>query len=128
METDLIWTGEEAFTWAGSTWDGMGGEVTLFDPVANTWVSITEMNAPDLNGRNLHSSIWTESQMIIWGGDGTGAAYTSSTNTWNPLEVAGAPSKRTDHTAIWTGEKMIIWGGNNLTNGSFENTGGRFTP
>lgn len=132
METDLIWTGEKAFIWAGSTWGGMGGGGSLFDPVANTWASITETNAPDPNGRNLHSTIWTGTEAIVWGGNlsglkNTGGRYNPSTNKWVQTTTYGAPAARARQTAVWTGSQMIIWGGG-LSSGADTNTGYIYEP
>ena len=84
--------------------------------------------------RSGHTAVWTSSEMIIWGEQGSddnplddGAAYNPSTYTWELLPTLGAPSVRTGHSAVWTGTEMIIWGGRN--NSVFDlNTGGRYNP
>ena len=65
-----------------------------------------------------HSSIWTGSEMIVWGGKaggskflGTGGRYSQSGNTWTSLSPLGAPDPRMGHSAVWTGSEMVIWGG-----------------
>ena len=76
------------------------------------------------------TSIWTGSEMIVWGGwfatqIDTGARYQPATNSWTAVTTTGAPAARSDHTAVWTGSEMIVWGG---YNGSYLNTGGRYNP
>ena len=95
----------------------------------------TFVGAPD--PRQSHTTVWTGSQMIIWGGYNssgchgsactlTGGRYNPSTNSWAPTSTTGAPEAREDQTAIWTGTEMIVWGGDYFTLRS--NTGGRYTP
>ena len=54
-------------------------------------------------GRIYHSTVWTGSEMIVWGGGGpnnTGDRYNPVTNTWTPGSSAGAPAARYYHTAV----------------------------
>ena len=66
---------------------------------------------------NVHTAVWTGSEMIVWGGyDGgnvlnTGGRYNPSTDSWTATSTTNAPAARTDHTAVWTGSEMIVWGG-----------------
>src|SRR5882724_1761757 len=80
--------------------------------------------------RQLHTAVWTGSEMIVWGGfNGAGLSdggrYNPVANTWIAVPVAGAPVARYNHTAVWTGTEMIVWGGNN---GATLNDGGRYNP
>ncbi len=82
------------------------------------------------SARALHSTVWTGSEMIVWGGSGlnTGGRYDPITDNWQPTSTgANAPSGRTQHAAIWdaTNNQMIIWGG---FDGTKLNTGGRYDP
>ena len=95
----------------------------------NTWAR-TSLNSPF--GRELHTAVWTGSEMVVWGGQdgvfifGTGGRYNPSTDAWTTTSTTNAPSPRAYHTAVWTGTQMIIWGGYNGS-GSV-NTGGRYNP
>ena len=97
--------------------------------IDDTWTAIR--GAPD--GRYYHTAVWTGSEMIIWGGNGSGAVlgtggkYVPATDSWTPANNANAPSARTAHTAVWTGTEMIVWGGYD-NNGENVNTGGRYHP
>src|SRR5437773_9119096 len=92
-------------------------------------------NAPA--GRSYHTAVWTGSEMIVWGGDGsasfnslnTGGRYNPGTDSWTATSTINAPAGRRYHTAVWTGSEMIVWGGF-FYDGSYHylNTGGRYNP
>jgi len=112
-----VWSGSEMLVWGGnSSFNGIISNVGgRYNPAAKTWTPMSTVNAP--SPRMNHTSIWTGTEMIVWGGfDGaylnTGARYNPATNTWNTISTSGAPTGRRYHTAVWTGTHMIIWGGN----------------
>lgn len=84
----------------------------------DTWKP-TSYDGP--SNRNLNTTVWTGSEMIVWGGhtcpscsDGTssGGRYDPLTNTWKPTgSGSDLPSARQGHSAVWTGTEMCIWGG-----------------
>jgi N-acetylneuraminic acid mutarotase len=90
----------------------------------NTWSPVADVPA----FRSLHSTVWTGSEMIVWGGRqydeslGTGDRYNPATDSWSKVSATNAPAARDGHTAVWTGTEMIVWGGNLL------NSGGRYDP
>src|SRR4029077_1104019 len=95
----------------------------------NTW---TATSASPL-AREYHTAVWTGSEMIVWGGLGsgpsnfnTGGRYNPSTDSWTATGTTNAPSARQNHTAVWTGSEMIVWGGQDSTGNA--NTGGRYNP
>lgn len=69
-----------------------------------------------LEGRSTMASVWTGTEVLIWGGDGTngpfddGAGYDTRTDTWRVLPD-GPLSARNAPAAVWTGTEMILWGG-----------------
>jgi N-acetylneuraminic acid mutarotase len=97
--------------------------------IDDSWVVTS--GAPD--ARAYHTSVWTGSGMIVWGGAGfgtyfsTGAKYDPNTDSWTATSTTNAPGARAYHTAVWTGSEMIVWGGYNSSQG-FLNTGGRYDP
>src|SRR5262249_34786851 len=98
--------------------------------IDDTWTGQSPTKWPP--GRCLHTTVWTGSEMIIWGGGGptpvnTGGRYTPSTDSWMATSTTNAPSARDLHTAVWTGSEMIVWGGFDGINGRL-NTGGRYNP
>src|SRR2546423_1712113 len=93
--------------------------VTSLECADDTWSPTSTANVPA--GRGDHTTVWTGSEMIVWGGGDvvgtspeqfdTGGKYNPGTNSWSATTTANAPSHRTNHTAVWTGSEMIIWGG-----------------
>ena len=92
----------------------------------DAWAATSTVNAP--TARDLHTAVWTGSEMIVWGGTNfgnylnTGGRYNPSTDSWTPTSTTNAPSARVRHTAVWTGSEMIVWGG------SGDSTGGKYNP
>ena len=82
------------------TWD-----TSLFDP------------RPDaLSG---HVSIWTGTEMIVWGGrEAGGYRYDPLIDVWRPISKANAPERG---TAVWAGYAMLVWDGQ-------AGTGARYYP
>jgi N-acetylneuraminic acid mutarotase len=115
-----IWTGEEFLVWGGVTRQ-LPGRSYLSDggryaPATNTWRSLATAEEP--SARFNHSAIWTGSEMIIWGGQGTpdaertGGAYDPRTDRWTrKLSSPSSISSFERHTAVWTGREMIVWRG-----------------
>lgn len=93
----------------------------LWRPIVARW-----LDPGPLEPRGGHSVIWTDEEMIVWGGrtdENTssmyddGAAYDPATQTWRriaPTEL----SPRYDHIAVWTGTEMLIVGGGDGTSGA----------
>lgn len=81
------------------------------------------------------STVWTGSQMIIWGGEDSeggfhadGLAYDPSVDTWSAVPAGmNAPSPRAHHAVVWTGSEMIVWGGEQGLDPGL-NSGGRYNP
>ncbi len=99
--------------------------------VNDTWTETSLVGAP--SHRAGHSAVWTGTEMIVWGGGGsgpfynTGGRYDPTSDAWVPTSTNGAPDARAVHVAVWTGTEMIVWGG--LANGStYLATGGRYNP
>lgn len=127
-----VWSGTEMIVWGGTNSNGSNFYNTgaKYNPATDTWTTITTTNAP--TGRYNHSAIWTGTEMIVWGGFGsgnylfTGARYNPTTDTWTSISSPTNPIvARSKHTAIWTGTQMIIWGGTD--GGSGLESGGRYT-
>ena len=128
-----IWTGSKMIVWGGFGFStnnpvNTGG---IYDPLTDTWTATSTVNAP--SARQVHSAIWTGTEMIIWGGqttqsnyDNSGSKYNPATDTWTPVSLKKVPVPRQRHTAVWTGREMIVWGG--FTNSGVTSTGGRYNP
>jgi len=138
-EHTAVWTGTEMIIWGGRS-NVSGNPVPLntgsrYNPATNSWTPVTTTNAP--SARFNHSAVWTGTEMIVWGGDGstsldervllgTGARYNPATNAWTTMATANAPGERSSHSAVWTGSTMIVWAGSEASGGT--NTGSRYYP
>lgn len=84
-------------------------------------------------GRVAHSAVWTQREMIVWGGFSArgslrdGAAYDPQRNEWRVLSKAPL-APREGHVAAWTGTRMIVWGGTSTFEGSFYADGASYDP
>jgi N-acetylneuraminic acid mutarotase len=128
-----VWTGSAMIVWGGSHLSYQNYQPGLntggrYNPTTNSWTATSATHAP--GGRDLHTAVWTGSEMIVWGGFSsvevnTGGRYAPGTNSWTPIGTANAPVVRWLHSAIWTGSEMIVWGG------QWDHavqTGGRYNP
>ena len=99
--------------------------------IDDTWTATSTTNAP--SARDLHTAVWTGTEMIVWGGvidpinyTNTGGKYNPTTDSWTATNTTNAPTGRYAHTAVWTGSEMIVWGGYHGINSL--NTGGKYNP
>jgi N-acetylneuraminic acid mutarotase len=95
--------------WGGA--DNTGGR---YNPSTDSWTDTSTINAPEARGG--YTTVWTGSEMIVWGGSNddyfnTGGRYNPNTDSWLATSLSNAPSARRLHTAVWTGSEMIVWGG-----------------
>jgi hypothetical protein len=113
-----VWTGAEMIVWGGYVPLSPGGAEPLsdgaaFDPTTGTWRIIA---AAPIEGRGDPASVWTGTEMLVWGGNAStatvadGAAYNPATDTWRTLAPAPIPDVARPATA-WTGDEMLIVSG-----------------
>lgn len=95
------------------------------------WVNGSSTNAP--SARSSHSTVWTGTEMLVWGGLGSsglpvnsGASYSAGTDVWTPMTTVGAPAARSAYSTVWSGTEMLVWGG--LGASGNLGTGGRYSP
>lgn len=87
--------------------------------------------AAPLSGRSTIASVWTGTEMLLWGGEGPngptddGAAYSPAADSWRMLP-AGPLSARNAPAAVWTGKEMLLWGGH--VSGDARVDGAAFDP
>ncbi|EDY83269.1 kelch repeat protein [Verrucomicrobiia bacterium DG1235] len=92
-----------------------GGFVRVLEVPAKVWQSPVSSDVP--SSRTLHSSVWTGSDMIVWGGNvgsalsNQGGVYNPETFEWNLLPISDVSPARNRQTTVWTGDRMIVWGG-----------------
>jgi N-acetylneuraminic acid mutarotase len=115
-----VWTGSEMIIWGGygTSATDLQSDGARYDPDLNQWSTLATSGAP--SARYLHSTVWTGTDMVVWGGHGPGlqdlddgARYEAASRTWFPLPTTGAPGARGGHYGVWTGSEMIVWGGGN---------------
>ncbi len=121
----IVWGGEgEAYANYGTG--------KRYDPLIDTWTSMSPVNAP--GARRYHTAVWTGTEMIVWGGD-FGLARRPPADATTPRPTPGRrparsmpPRARSRHTAVWTGSVMVVWGGWTAEGGTYLATGGRYDP
>jgi len=132
----VVWTGSEMIVWGGvgivNTSNILFNTGGRYNPTSDSWVATSTTNAP--TARVNHTSVWTGSEMIVWGGEdenvlglNTGGRYNPTTDSWLATSTTNVPTARNFHTSVWTGSEMIVWGGDD-ENGDELNTGGRYNP
>lgn len=147
----VVWTGDKLIFWGGvyyypvPTWGfpwefGSIDEGIVYDTASGEKTYITIKNAPF--PRNSHSTIWTGSEMIVWGGmycyheagdvippEGLrnelyhlndGGFYYPENNSWVKISTNRAPSPRAGNFMCWTGDTILVLGP--------DNTGGIYDP
>jgi N-acetylneuraminic acid mutarotase len=110
----------------------------------DSWQLLPSAGAP--SSRTGASTVWTGTEMLVWGGFGgrcgndtnrnDGARFSPSRNLWHPVTTRNAPVARFDHTAVWTGTEMLVWGGFTDSHSRYAgghadahlNSGGRYNP
>lgn len=113
------WDGTEAFFLGGRRRIGPDWRYGLlprgvaYDPSADRWRGIAPMEEP----RQDEVSVWTDDELLVWGGIGEGGtiprhgeSYGPATDTWTPLPQSLLRA-RVDAITVWTGSEMLIWGG-----------------
>jgi hypothetical protein len=120
-------------------WGGFNGTNAFnngarYSPATNSWTAITLTAAPA--ARWHFPSVWSGSELIVWGGivntgwpfvsTNTGGRYNPATNSWTSTTLQSAPSARDLQQAVWTGSQMIVWGGTMDPDGVNTNTGGMY--
>ncbi len=136
-EHTAIWTGSRMLVWGGRSGDtdstviNTGGS---YDPVSNSWTTISTSGAPA--ARQLHIAVWSGTEMIVWGGVpangnglNTGGRYNPASDSWRATTTTGALPGRLLPNAFWTGSKMLVWGGSaGFFTGTYYNTGSLYDP
>ncbi len=88
-----VWTGSEMIIWSGYDWSGGGNEDATggrYDPVTDTWrPTAIAGNCP--SRRFDFASVWTGSQMIVWGGSASEAGIPGDGGIYTVTGPAEAP-------------------------------------
>jgi N-acetylneuraminic acid mutarotase len=99
-----VWTGSEMIVWGGFAPPCGAVEGCNYDPLrtggrynpdADSWTATTNRNSP--RSRHLHTAVWTDSEMIVWGGTGnfgdlnTGGRYCAQAGLPPPTPTPSPP-------------------------------------
>jgi hypothetical protein len=128
-EHTAVMANNEMIVWGGNTNTGF-----RYDTGTDAWTAMSTTDAP--SARRMNATVWTGSEMIVWGGASpgnlaldTGARYDPMTDSWMPMSTNNAPSPRVDMAYVWTGTEFIVWGGVDLpVAGSKLGDGARYNP
>ena len=133
-----VWTGSEMIVWGGGDSFSFLNTGGRYNPSTDSWTATNTIDAPAARQfpTNGQAAVWTDSEMIVWGGwDGstalnTGGRYNPSTDSWNATSTTGAPAARQIQSTVWddSDSEMIVWGGDSCSLGCYLNTGGRYDP
>ncbi len=131
-----VWTGSKMIVWGGA--GGAPGLIYLasgaqYDPVTDSWTPTAQSSATP-SPRSLHTTVWTGTEMIVWGGNNissqqqVGGRYKPLSDTWTALPSSAPGVDQTwGSNAVWTGKEMIVWGGDQVGTG-IPGSGGRYDP
>jgi hypothetical protein len=129
-KSHAVWTGDRLLVRGGLPTSN--GLVYSYDPEADRWSSTRPAGAPAT--MIADSTVWTGSELIVWGGisiDGdetdAGWAYDPASGQVRTLTVTGALSPRSGHLAFWTGREMLVYGGR-TEDTSWARDGARYLP
>jgi N-acetylneuraminic acid mutarotase len=86
-----VWTGTEMIVWGGrgTTTGSYTNDGGRYNPQSNNWATMSSVGAP--SARDIHSAVWSGTEMIVWGGLGPagylndGGRYNPATDTWTAL-------------------------------------------
>jgi len=127
----VVWTGSEMLVWGGYLdLDGLPrvADGAAYNPVTNTWRPISNIGAP--SARSECATVWTGTEMIVWGGNSgytaAGGRYNPATDTWTAMPTAGGPGyDYKNSSSVWTGTEMLIVLGDSTADTS---EGWRYNP
>ncbi len=140
-------TGTSWILWGGR--DPLGAPLddgASFDAASSSWSTLPPATLADAGGeagastafapRSGAAAAWTGEELIVWGGQGAGAADTKgdgarllpSDGTWSRMSEIDAPSPRVHALMVWDDADgmAIVWGGQ-AAGGNAQATGGRYS-
>jgi hypothetical protein len=109
--TGSAWTGREMVVWAGNSPEGPAGGA-VYNPRTNTWRRLAK---GPLGVREGYASVWTGSELLIFGGHTggvaapTAAALNPRTGSWRRLPALNAVKGLTvANGAVWDGREAFV--------------------
>jgi N-acetylneuraminic acid mutarotase len=110
--TGAVWTGTEVLVFGSNS--GRNARVLMFDPSSDRWRPTAR---PPITPRPGATAVWTDDELLLWGGAGRGDKLPTKGLAYEPAEddwrvTATSPiGGRYDQAAVWTGREMVVWGG-----------------
>jgi hypothetical protein len=99
----MAWTGSRMLVW--SSINGVGSFGGLYDPVNDSWLAISTVNAPA--NAYPYSAVWTGTHLVVHdGSDSRLKRYSPATNTWETLPTAPGV---VDTIGVWTGSSLAYF-------------------
>ncbi len=109
--TGSAWTGREMVVWAGNSPEGPAGGA-VYNPRTNTWRRLAK---GPLGVREGYASVWTGSELLIFGGHTggvaapTAAALNPRTGSWRRLPALNAvKGLAVANGAVWDGREAFV--------------------
>ena len=127
-----VWTGSEMIVWGGTIEPSLpcGGMRwgARYNPATDEWNTLPVAGSP-FPGRMNHSAVWTDSEMIVWGGTYAscteepyspqgGSRYHPVSDSWTSMTLVGEPPPGNRHAMVWNGQVVIKWGGSTPGHGA----------
>jgi hypothetical protein len=111
-----VWNGRDWFVFGGMDRYNCSlcGAGFRYRPETRELFAMSSGGAP---GVRLYGSVWLETQMLVWGGEGRasrddGWLYDPETDSWSRLEQSDPhPAARDGHVLVNTGSEVLLWGG-----------------
>src|SRR5437588_3597980 len=100
--------------WGGVDVSGYFNTGGRYHPTTDSWTATSLTNAPA--GREIHTAVWTGTEMIVWGGYNgsdlnTGGRYNTGTDSWVATSSTNATAARRSHAAVGSGRQSVVWSG-----------------
>lgn len=113
-----VWTGSKIL-YFGEDEHGHQRGILEFDPVTNAWSYLN--SDPLWSQLEPRYSVWTGSEVVIWGGKdfvkgstffrNYGLRFNPVTNLIAKVSPPPFPIGKISHSVTWTGNEIIVWGG-----------------
>ncbi len=105
------------FIWGGIAGGAAANNGEIYDPVTNSWATVSATNAPSARYRAV-SELVNGNKIFIWGGTNgatylnDGKLYNPATDTWTNVSATGAPAARSlARSVVHDGKYVLIAGG-----------------
>jgi hypothetical protein len=96
------WTGDHFLVWSES---GAEARTVALDPAAATWQEVAPTIIPPCEW--AVEPVELDDRVLVYGGCGGHAIYSSATNAWTPVPILGIGQGR---YSVWTGSEVLNWG------------------